>query len=102
MLITIEYHLSAGREIVVYLGYLGSKSCASSIKVFSPLIAATATFALKAGLWFRRGRLVMVISSLAAIMPPWRGKSTYPGCSVFPNHLYGGKNATHGQTAMFP
>jgi hypothetical protein len=51
------------------------------------LIAATATFALKAGLWFWRGRLVMVISSLAAIMPPWRGKSTYPGCSVFPNHL---------------
>jgi hypothetical protein len=64
-----------------------SKSCASSIKVFSPLIAATATSPLKAGLWFRRGRLVMVISSLAAVMPPWRGKSTYPGCSVFPNHL---------------
>ena len=34
--------------------------------VFSPLIAATATFALKAGLWFRRGRLAMVFSSLAA------------------------------------
>ncbi|MCE8520969.1 hypothetical protein KBY30_08240, partial [Ruegeria pomeroyi] len=30
------------------------------------LIAATATFALNAGLWFRRGRLVMVFSSLAA------------------------------------
>jgi hypothetical protein len=27
-----------------------SKSCASSIRVFSPLIAATATFALNAGL----------------------------------------------------
>jgi hypothetical protein len=26
----------------------------------SPLMAASATFALKAGLWFRRGRLVMV------------------------------------------
>jgi hypothetical protein len=64
-----------------------SKSCASSIKVFLPLIAATATSPLKAGLWFWRGRLVMVISSLAAVMPPWRGKSTYPGCSVFPNHL---------------
>jgi hypothetical protein len=51
------------------------------------LIAATATFALKAGLWFRRGRLAMVISSLATIMPPWRGKSTYPSCSVFPSHL---------------
>lgn len=34
--------------------------------VFSPLIAATATFALNAGLWFRRGRLAMVFSSLAA------------------------------------
>ena len=33
---------------------------ASSASVFSPLMAATATFALKAGLWFRRGRLVMV------------------------------------------
>jgi hypothetical protein len=35
-------------------------------QVFSPLIAATATFALNAGLWFRRGRLAMVFSSLAA------------------------------------
>jgi putative transposase len=43
---------------------------------------------LKAGLWFRRRRLAMVISSLAAIMPPLRGKSTYPGCSVFPSHLF--------------
>ena len=43
-----------------------SKSCASSIRVFSPSIAPTVTLALKAGLWFRRGRLVMVISSLAA------------------------------------
>ncbi|MGQ0567851.1 MAG: hypothetical protein ACT4OK_22680 [Gemmobacter sp.] len=30
------------------------------------MIAATATFALNAGLWFRRGRLPMVFSSLAA------------------------------------
>ena len=29
--------------------------------VFSPLTAAKATFALKAGVWFRRGRLVMVL-----------------------------------------
>ena len=34
--------------------------------VFSPLIAATATFALNAGLWFRRGHLAMVFSPLAA------------------------------------
>ncbi len=46
-------------------------------------------FRLEAGLWFRRGRLVMIFSSLAAIMPPLRGKSTYPDCSDFPNHLFG-------------
>lgn len=34
--------------------------------VFSPLIAANATFALNAGLWFRRGRLAMVFSSHTA------------------------------------
>ena len=32
----------------------------------SPLIAATATFALSTGLWFQRGRLAMVFPSLAA------------------------------------
>jgi hypothetical protein len=42
---------------------------------------------LPPGWEFRRGRLAMVISSLAAIMPPWRGKSSYPGRSVFPSHL---------------
>jgi hypothetical protein len=42
---------------------------------------------LPPGWEFRRGHLAMVISSLAAIMPPWRGKSTYPGRSVFPSHL---------------
>jgi hypothetical protein len=38
----------------------------SASKVFSHLIAATATFALNASLWFRQGRLAMVFSSLAA------------------------------------
>jgi hypothetical protein len=32
----------------------------NSTSVCSPLMAASATFALKAGLWFRRGRLIMV------------------------------------------
>jgi hypothetical protein len=36
----------------------------------------------------------MVISSLAAIMPTLRGKSTYPNCAVFPNHLYERFNGT--------
>lgn len=35
-------------------------SCDMVSRVFSPLIAANATFALKAGLWFRRTRLVIV------------------------------------------
>src|SRR3954447_23388474 len=34
--------------------------------VFSPLMAAIATFALKAGLWFRRGRFVMVAPRFSA------------------------------------
>jgi hypothetical protein len=32
---------------------------------------------LNAGLWFRRGRLVMGLSSLSAIMPMSRGQSTH-------------------------
>src|ERR1700676_1771908 len=38
-----------------------SNCCATSASVFSPLTAAKATFALKAGVWFRRGRLDMVL-----------------------------------------
>src|SRR5271170_7958515 len=37
-----------------------SYCCASSASVFSPLMAASATFALKAGLWVRRARLAIV------------------------------------------
>src|SRR6202041_1534735 len=37
-----------------------SCNCASSASVFSPLIAAKATFALNIGLWLRRERLDMV------------------------------------------
>src|ERR1700730_7462133 len=33
---------------------------ASCANVISPLMAASATFALKAGVWFRRGRMVIV------------------------------------------
>jgi hypothetical protein len=64
-----------------------SNSCASSIRVLSPLIAATATFALKAGLC-RRARSSCHGHLLAcSIMLLLRGKSTYPGCSDFRNHL---------------
>src|SRR6266849_1240470 len=52
-----------------------SASCAS---VRSPLIAASATFALKAGVWFRRGRLFMVSPDSQAIACPLSGtNSTY-------------------------
>jgi len=44
---------------VIWFGWT-SYSCANSASVFSPLMAANATFALKAGLWFRRARLVIL------------------------------------------
>ena len=43
------------RQCVIWFGCT-SNCWASSASVFSPLMAAIATFALKAGLWFRRGR----------------------------------------------
>src|SRR5271170_5458776 len=46
-------------HIVIWLGWT-SKCSASWAMVRSPLTAARATFALKAGEWFRRGRLLMV------------------------------------------
>src|SRR5215471_3325777 len=46
-------------HIVIWLGWT-SKCSASWAMVRSPLTAAKATFALKAGEWFRRGRLLMV------------------------------------------
>lgn len=52
----------------------------------SPLIAASATFALKAGLLFRRGRLLMV-SPVHGIMPISGRNSTYPDCPDSPSHL---------------
>ena len=64
-----------------------SNCSANSASVLSPLMAASATFALNTGLWFRRGRLVMVLSSLSAIMPIMRGSSTHRPCPDFPSHL---------------
>src|SRR5207249_743303 len=54
-----------------------SYCCASSASVFSPLIAARATFALKAGLWFRRARLLIRDSPVPALMPISGRNSTY-------------------------
>jgi hypothetical protein len=41
---------------------------------------------LKAGLWFRRGRLLMV-SPVHGIMPISGRNSTYPECPIFPSQL---------------
>jgi hypothetical protein len=54
-----------------------SNCCANSASVFSPLTAAKATFALKAGVWFRRGRLVIVLyvgfAGRSIISSLWQG-----------------------------
>src|SRR3954454_13917656 len=46
-------------QAVIWFGCT-SYCCANSASVFSPLIAASATFALKPGAWVRRVRLVML------------------------------------------
>jgi hypothetical protein len=46
--------------------------------------AARATFALKAGVWFRRGRLV-IVSPMRHVDWPLSGRnSTYPDVQIFP------------------
>src|SRR3954454_14651582 len=64
-----------------------SNCCASSASVFSPLTAAKATFALKAGVWFRRGRLLIVSPALQPSWPRSGRDSTYPTCSKTPSQL---------------
>src|SRR6202022_3881118 len=50
----------------------------SSARVRSPFRAASATFALKVGVWFRRGRLFMVSpDSLGTACPLSSRNSTY-------------------------
>src|SRR5215218_1276201 len=66
---------------VIWLGCT-SNCWANSARVVSPFTAARATFALKAGEWFRRGRLLMV-------SPVWQPfwlrsgrNSTYPSVQI--------------------
>src|SRR3954468_3489628 len=59
-----------------------SNCCANSASVFSPLTAAKATFALKAGVWFRRGRLVMGSPVRHAYWPLSGKNSTYPDVQI--------------------
>jgi hypothetical protein len=60
---------------------------ASLASVFSPLPAASATFALKAGQWFPRGGLVMA-SPVHGITPHSGRKYTYHGCSDCPRQIH--------------
>jgi hypothetical protein len=47
------------------------------------LMAASATFALKAGVWFRRGRLLMVAPDSQATACPLSGRnSTYRSVQI--------------------
>src|SRR3954467_10801592 len=71
---------------MIWLGWT-SNCWASSASVFSPLTAAKATFALKAGVWFRRGRLLIVSPALRPSWPPPGRNSTYPTCSKIPSQL---------------
>src|SRR5207247_1657156 len=51
--------------------------------VISPLMAASATFALKAGVWFRRARLLIVSPDFAGqSCPPSGRNSTYPSVQI--------------------
>lgn len=59
-----------------------SKSSESSIRVCSPFITATATFALNAGLKVRRGRLATVFHALAASCRRWQKIHLYRLFSV--------------------
>src|SRR3954465_10671109 len=72
---------------MIWLGWT-SNCWASSASVFSPLTAARATFALKAGEWFRRGRLLIVSPALQPSWPPSGRNPTYPTCSKIPSQLF--------------
>jgi len=52
--------------------------------VSSPLTAASATYALNAGVWFRRGRLLMVSPVRPPSWPPTGRNSHYPAVQILP------------------
>jgi hypothetical protein len=89
---TIEHRRRALQELAAPLRDLVRmhvECWARSASVFSPLMAAIATFALKAGLWFRRGRFVMIAPRFSAIfLPISSGFTTQRPCPDFPSQLY--------------
>ena len=74
---------SCAFQAVTWVGCT-SYSCASSASVFSPLIAANATLALNAGLWFRRVRLDMSAPDPRQSSPRSGRKSTYRTVQICP------------------
>src|SRR3954469_22523491 len=54
----------------------------NSASVLSPRTAARATFALKAAVWFRRGRLVIVSPGLQPFWLLSGRNSTYPAVQI--------------------
>src|SRR5215207_5485241 len=77
---------SSAFQAVIWLGWT-SNCCASSASVFSPLTAARATFALKAGVWFRRGRLLIVSPAPRPSWPPSGRNYTHRSCADSLDHL---------------
>src|ERR1700709_2009532 len=75
-------------QVVIWLGWT-SNCWASSARVFSPRKAARATFALQAGRWFRRCRLLIIAPDPQPSWPPSGRNSTQPHCAISPSHLYG-------------
>src|SRR4051794_4898958 len=74
-------------QVVIWLGWT-SKCWANSASVFSPRRAARATFALNAGRWFRRCRLLIVAPDPRPSWPPSGRNSTQPRCVDSSDHLY--------------
>src|SRR5476651_1678874 len=72
---------SCAFQLVIWFGCT-SNCCARSASVFSPLMAASATFALKTGVWFRRVRFVMLYPDPRRSSPPSGRKSTYPPVQI--------------------
>src|SRR4051794_40738030 len=77
---------SCAFQVVIWLGWT-SNCWANSARVFSPFRAARATFALKAGRWFRWGRLLIVAPDPQPSWPPSGRNSTQPRRADFPSHL---------------
>src|SRR5271170_5509945 len=77
-------------EFLIEMGLssrLRANCSVSSESVLSLLIAASATFALNAAVWFRRGRLLICSPLPSHLMAADEKNLHLAGCPVFPAHL---------------